>query len=242
MKKNKTILITGAALRIGKAIALALAKSGYDLIVHYNGSYQEAVKVKALVQKYKVKCGLLQADLRKENAYERLIENAFSMTENLFGLINNAAHFVKKELTATSSEELLALFTVNCFAPILLTKAFASRLRKKNGVVINMLDCRIATSNCHSFAYTLSKKTLAEATKMMADEFAPKLKINAIAPGPVIAPDFKKTGIREMAGSIPLRNKPKIVDVIKGILFLLETDSITGETIFIDGGQHLCTT
>ncbi len=238
MRKNKTILITGAAVRLGRELALSLAKNGYDIILHYNRSKQHAEELRKKIKKYKVRCWLYQSDLTKGRACENLINYAFEKSENFYGIINNASIFVKRNLLETSNVELLKIFIINCFVPVILTKLFANRLNKK-GIVINILDCRITKNDCSAFAYTLSKKTLALATEMLAKEFAPKIRVNAISPGPIIPPDSERTGIKEKAGELPLMIRPQIEDIIKSMLLLLKAESITGETIFVDSGQHI---
>ena len=153
-------------------------------------------------------------------------------------LVSNAAVFHKDSLRNVSGKKLLDEFWPNLFAPILLIRAFASRVEK--GKIVNLLDRRIAGLDVSSVPYLLTKKALAELTRLAALELAPGITVNGIAPGPVLPPPGKgKSYLRDHAGSVPLNKRITPEDIADAVIFLLKNDAITGQILFVDGGQNL---
>lgn len=231
--KGKTALVTGGALRIGRAICEALAAKGCHVVIHCNQSERQAGLLAHKLRRTGVRAMSVSADFRQPENCEKLIEQAITLTGRLDILINNSAVYVKKPLLSVSSVEIKQICNVNFLAPMLLIKAFAGKTRQ--GHVINLLDREIALNRPGALPYMLTKRMLADLTKLAALELAPKISINAVAPGAVLPP----TGMREKAGFIPLRRKPSVKDLVQTVIFLLESDAITGQIIFPDGGQHL---
>jgi len=135
-----------------------------------------------------------------------------------------------------TAEAIRAEWEVNLLAPLLLMQAFARRV--KRGRIINLLDCRIASHQSDAVPYSLAKKSLADLTRLAALELAPGITVNGVAPGPVLTADTVGA-TRESAGPLPLKIRPSVQAVVKAVLFLLESDAITGQIIFVDSGQHL---
>jgi len=232
----KTVLITGGAVRLGRAITVALAERGCNVVIHCNRSRRQAGMLASRLRHTGVRAFTVSGDLQVPADCNQIVEQSLRQAGRLDILINNAAVFHKQSLLSASAADIRAELDINFIAPFLLTRAFASHVRK--GSVINLLDCRITSNEPGALTYVLSKKALAGLTKMAAMELAPSVRVNGVAPGPVLAPSAHgKT--REKAGFMPLQRKPAVKDLVSAVIFLLECDSITGQIIFVDGGQHL---
>lgn len=223
---------------MGRCIAENLAKNGVHLAIHYRTSQQEAASFTAQLHEQGAHACPLYADLSQETDCKQLIEQTLTALEGLDILILNAALFRHDELGSLSQEFMHQQLQINLVAPLLLTKTFYQAV--PSGQVILLLDQRIAHATAHHWSYTLSKKALADATRMLAAEMAPHFRVNAIAPGPILLPDTTDTQTaRESAGFIPLERRPTPNDVFHAITYLLHAQSTTGQIIYVDGGQHL---
>lgn len=233
--KNKVVLITGAAVRIGRGFVEALAAQGCRLALHCNRSATEAETLARGLRRRGVKVCVIRKNLLERQASADVIRQTVKAFGRLDALVNNAAIFSKEKLAKSSEESIRGMLEINLMAPVLMTRAFAGIARK--GKIINILDRRIAGIEPGMAAYLLSKKALADFTTIAALELAPDITVNGIAPGPVLIP--AKSSEREKAGAIPLGKRPSLTDIANALIFLLQNDSITGEIIFVDGGQHL---
>ena len=223
--ENKRILVTGGARRVGKMFVEKLQSFGADVVVHYNTSKNEAEDLSKFV---------VQCDLSKPDSFPNLINECGPIDI----LINNASIFSKDKLIESDPAKVFKEFAVNFFSPFELTRQFAKQNR--DGIVLNILDRRILANEITRLPYCLSKKSLAEFTYAAALELAPRIRVNAIAPGPILAPDNQDfTTYKEKAGFIPLEKIPNPMDVIKAALYLINNESITGQVIYVDGGQNL---
>ena len=231
--KGKTALVTGGAVRIGRAICEALAAEGARVVIHYRSSRKEAL---ALAKK--LGGVAVRSNLESEEACARLMDDVYAESGRLDALVNNAAVFHKDSLRAVTAPRLGLEFWPNLFVPILLTRAFAAKTRK--GAVINLLDRRITSLDTSCLPYVLSKKALAEFTRIAALELAPGIRVNGIAPGAVLPPPGK--GVRylhDKAGPMPLKKQIAPSDIADAVVFLMKNDTLTGQVMFVDGGQHL---
>ena len=223
--ENKKILVTGGARRVGKMFVEKLQSFGADVVVHYNTSKNEAEDLSKFV---------VQCDLSKPDSFPNLINECGPIDI----LINNASIFSKDKLIESNPAKVFKEFAVNFFSPFELTRQFAKQNR--DGIVLNVLDRRILANEITCLPYCLSKKTLAEFTYAAALELAPRIRVNAIAPGPILAPDNQDFNTyKEKAGFIPLERIPNPMDVIEAALYLINNESITGQVIYVDGGQNL---
>ena len=223
--ENKKILVTGGARRVGKMFVEKLQSFGADVVVHYNTSKNEAKDLSKFV---------IQSDLSKPDSFPNLINECGPIDI----LINNASIFSKDKLIESDPAKVFKEFAVNFFSPFELTRQFAKQNR--DGIVLNVLDRRILANEITCLPYCLSKKTLAEFTYAAALELAPRIRVNAIAPGPILAPDNQDFNTyKEKAGFIPLEKIPNPMDVIEAALYLINNESITGQVIYVDGGQNL---
>ncbi len=223
--EGKRALVTGGAVRIGKAITQALQAVGVEVVVHYRNSRAEAEALSPLT---------VQADLQSMEECSRLIEQAGPVDV----LVNNAAVFTKDRLADASPERIQREFQTNLFAPMELTRRFAAQAEQ--GAVINLLDRRIRCNDTTCVPYSITKKGLEELTRLSALELAPRIRVNAVAPGPVLPPPGSGAeSARELTGTIPLEDLPTPVQIAEAVLFLLQADSVTGQVVYVDGGQHL---
>lgn len=223
--EGKRALVTGGAVRIGKAITEALQQAGVEVVVHYRNSAADANELSPFA---------VQADLESPESCASLIKQVGPVDI----LINNASLFTKDSLSNTSSERTQREFQVNLFAPMELMRTFA--MQTGQGAIINLLDRRIRCNDITCAPYSITKKGLEQLTKLAALEYAPHLTVNAVAPGPVLPPPGSEAdSARELAGQIPLVELPTPQQVAAAALFLLQAESITGQVIYVDGGQHL---
>lgn len=245
-QKIGTALITGAAKRIGRKIALGLAEMGYDIAISYNKSSAAAKKLSEEIErKFLVKCKIFKCDLSDQKQTKNLAKFVIKNFSNWNLLVNNASIFDRSKFLAAPDSELFNNLNIHFISPLILTKEFAKNLQKnpsKNAQVINMLDKNIARFDTNYFYYLLSKKFLAEFTKMSAAELAPAIRVNAIAPGFILnSIDEKNPSLetKNLIKKIPLQTKGETKDIWQGIEFLLKNKFVTGQIISIDGGASL---
>lgn len=242
--KGKTALITGGAVRIGRAICKALAGKGCNIVVHFNRSGSSARQLVAELRRTGVSAFCVRGDLSLTGTCARVMKDAWRVAGRIDILVNNAAVFHKDTIKTATAAKFQSELAVNLIAPVTLTQEFCRLFRKAGrkagGRVINLLDRRIASNEPDCVPYLLSKKMLAEFTGSSALELAPTITVNGVAPGAVLPPPGKgKNYIQDFAGQIPLGRRPAPEDVADAVTFLAESDSITGQIIFVDGGQHL---
>lgn len=235
---GKTALVTGASRRIGRAVAEALARQGVHVVLHYRNSSAEALRLASALKKLGVRAWVLAADFQKREEYESLIERALEHAGNLDILVNNASRFTGEGIAGLTLEKLVDDIGINAWVPFVLSRAFAQR--RKKGSVVHLLDTRVNGNDRTHVAYLLSKQILARLTALSALEFAPGIRVNAVAPGAILPPPGS-TGryLEKLARNLPLRRHGDPRDVAAAVLFLLKNPFITGQVIFVDGGRHL---
>ncbi len=237
---TKTALITGASKRIGKAIVELLADQGWNVIVHYNFSEKEAKKlVTDLAAKYpSQQFHTIQTNLSDKNAVSKIIPHLVSEFGAFQLLVNNASVFNSGYLKNTAFDLFETQMKVNLKAPFFLIRDFANYC--KQGNIINFVDTRVTSNKTDFAAYTLSKKGLWELTKMAALEFAPEIRVNAIAPGVTLSPaNEDEKYLHNLAKNIPMNKPGGVVPILKSIQFILDNDHLTGQLLFADGGENL---
>lgn len=236
--QGRCALVTGGALRIGRAICLALARAGADVVVHYRSSTAAADSLKSELKSLGVRAFTVAADFAQEGSCRDLIEQAATCAGGIDILVNSASVFHKDSLRTLSAEKLRGELRVNLEAPLLLMQAFAAQTEK--GDIVNLLDTRVAGDDKSCVPYLLGKKALADATRLAALEFAPGISVNAIAPGDVLPPNQQTSNyVGEYALSSPLDIKPSPANIAEGVLFLVAMDAITGQVLYVDSGAHL---
>jgi pteridine reductase len=236
--KNSVALITGAAKRIGRAIACRFAEAGIDIILHYNRSEKAARELAQSMKEYGVRTWLIQADLSRPKEVDTLFHKGIGSAGAIDILVNNASIFPADTLTSFTPVSLYENINVNALAPLLLCRSFARQQRK--GKIINFLDARITDYDCHHAAYHLSKRMLYDLTKLMALEFAPSITVNGVAPG-LILPPPGETGdyLEKLKKTNPLHAYGTVEEITSAVIFLIQTEFITGQVIYVDGGRHL---
>lgn len=237
--KGKAALVTGASRRIGRAIAIALAEEGVNVVAHDRRQLEaETIKVCDEVKDCGAKSWNVIADLEKPEEYETLVARALKAAGSLDILINNASLFLPNTLMDVGFGDLKQHLQVNAWAPLALSREF-SRLAGR-GKIINILDTRISGYDFAHVAYILSKHALSLLTKMCAVEFAPGITVNGVAPGLILPPSGKDEHyLDQLAQTVPLKQHGGPQDVSETILYLLKSDFVTGQIIYVDGGRHL---
>jgi NAD(P)-dependent dehydrogenase (short-subunit alcohol dehydrogenase family) len=235
---GRIALVTGAAKRLGRAVALALADDGVNVIVHYSGSQAAAEATARDIRRRRRKAWTIRADLADPQQTEGLLPAAVKLAGPIDYLVNNASIFTPSLLTDFTLEDLRANVQINALAPLVLARAFAAQ--KREGAVVNFLDARIADYDREHVAYHLSKRMLHALTKMMALEFAPRVRVNAVAPGLILPPPGKTAAyLRKLVHTNPLRRIGTPEGVAAAVVFLLRSEFVTGQVIYVDGGRNL---
>lgn len=240
MNKHSAVLITGGAARIGREIALHLAEAGYDIALHYNSSKAAAQKTASAIRNCKtgVSCELFKADLQKNADTQTLVARVYKKFPGLSVLVNNASVFQHSSLKKLNLPRFDQDFAIHVRAPYILTCEFA-RICKR-GTVINLLDTHITKDKSSHFSYLLSKKALCDFTTMAAVELAPDIRVNAVAPGLVLAPATKGPEyLKRLSRGVPLKTTGNPKQIAQCIEFLLKNEYLTGQILFNDGGEHL---
>lgn len=238
----KTALVTGAARRIGAAIAQDLAKSGFNVAIQYASSEDEAHSLADGLRQQGVKAVAIEADLLDVAACGELFQKAASAVGHIDVLVNNASIFQNDDLLDIDWELWDQHFAIHVKAPSALSALMAgqSETDVADGLIVNVVDQRVWRLNPNFYSYTLSKAALWTATQTLAQRLAPRFRVNAIGPGPTLAnerqnpADFDK----QVAG-IALKRSPDLSEFGNTIRYLYENRSITGQMIALDGGQHL---
>lgn len=234
-------LVTGAAKRIGRAIAYGLAKAGWDVAIHYHRSTADAESLQKEIRALGRRAITLLADLAQVTEVEGMMQRCVEQLGAPTCLVNNASVFHFDEIGSVSSPDWDAMQATNLRAPIILARDFARHLpTNAEGNIINLLDQKIANLNPDFFSYTVGKAGLAAATHMMAMSLAPRIRVNAVAPGlTLVSGDQTPENFAAAHRMTPLGRAGNPDDIVAAVLFLVRTQSVTGQTIFIDGGQRL---
>jgi NAD(P)-dependent dehydrogenase (short-subunit alcohol dehydrogenase family) len=237
-KTMRTALITGGGRRIGAAIARALARAGYAVVLHANRSRADAERLAEEIVGAGGRAAVVLADLAQHEAVAGLIPAAAAFGP-LTLLVNNAGAFEPDEIETLERAGFERTFAVNLAAPLFLAQAFASQAPVGSSIV-NVLDQRVFKPTPRFLSYTLSKRALHAATATLAQALAPKLRVNAVAPGPTLpSPRQSDEQFAAQAASLLLGQGPTPEDIAAAVLYLAEASRVTGVTIAVDGGQHL---
>ncbi len=237
----KNVLITGAAKRIGREIALDLAGCGWAVAVHYRHSQTEAEEVVRLITGRGGRAAAIRADLANEPEVEALVQAAIAAIGPLSALINNASVFNFDDINSVSRASWDEHLNTNVRAPLVLTKAFAAQLPPcVDGCVINILDQRVWNLTPYFLSYTTSKSALWTLTRTMAMALAPRIRVNAIGPGPTLKNERQtEEHFQAQWQRVPLRRGTTPAEICDCVRFLLRAKALTGQMIALDGGEHL---
>ena len=236
----KKIVITGGATRIGAAIAKSLAGYEVDITVHYNKSKNLAIKLKKELEDLGSNVFLVKANLNNSNQVQKLIREAFKKMKGIDCLINNASIFENDNLLNFNDKSFSKHIDVNLKAPALLTQNFKKYIKNDYGNIINIIDQRIEKLTPFFFSYTLSKSALGTLTVTSAMKLAPKIRVNAISPGPTLKNKRQsESHFKRQWKSVLLKRKVNLENICETVKFLIKNDNITGEVISVDSGQRL---
>lgn len=228
-------LVTGAAHRLGKAFALTLARLGYDIVLHYHSSSDEALQTKAEIESLSRNVFLVQADLTDPSQIQSLLSNI----EHLDVLVNSAAFMPHGDVDSLSLENWDTALDLNLRAPFLLAQACASKMTA-GGLIVNITDVGAQKAWSRYPSYTVSKAALESLTRILARALAPKIRVNAIAPGFVLQSDIVPAEEWErLIGRIPLKRPARTEEITSALEFLIQNQYVTGQTIVVDGGYSL---
>ncbi|MGH7884492.1 MAG: SDR family oxidoreductase [Thermodesulfobacteriota bacterium] len=235
---NRAALITGGAKRIGKALAVNLAKKGFDIAIHYNSSSKEAEETKTEIKNFGVNCNTFKCDLENTQDVLNLVSDVKKNFPNIYILINNASIFDNISFLDVTPEFFDRDFNINLKAPFFLSQGFAKNVDE--GLIVNFLDTRINRTAIDHFVYNLSKKCLYHLTRMLAKELAPAIRVNGICPGPILPPPGENEDyLAKLKEKVPMKKIGNTGYIVNAFNYLLENDFTTGECLFVDGGKHL---
>lgn len=238
MSERGWALVTGGARRIGAALALSAAEAGYDILLHQRRASTGADALVRRIEAWGVRAEMRAAELSEVDALSGLIGDAPGPVTLL---VNCASQFTDdriETLTATGWDD---VFAANLRAPVLLAQAFAAALpRDRSGMIVNITDQRVWRPNPRFFSYTVSKAALWSATQILAQALAPRIRVNAIGPGPTLPSVHQKP--QEFAAevaAVPLGHGATPEEIAAALRYLIDASSVTGQMIAVDGGQHL---
>ncbi len=235
---GRTALITGAARRIGRAIAMTLAQQGARVVVHYHRSDREAAVLCREIREMGGSAWQVGGDLMDASRTEAIFQEAAAQAGTVDILINSASIFEADTLWDASDESLCRNLRIHAVAPLVLARQFARQA--KTGHIINLLDTRVTVYDSKHASYHISKRVLLTLTRMLALELAPQIAVNAIAPGLILPPAGEdESYLQRLAHANPLKRYGKPQDVAQAVLFLLRSRFITGQVIYVDGGYHM---
>lgn len=237
----RTAVVTGAARRIGRAIACDLGAWGWSVVVHYNSSHDEAETVVREIEAAGGKAVALKADLAREEETRQLMAESVARFGPIGCLVNNASRFDRDEFDTVTRSSWDAHIEPNLRAPFVLSQDMAAALpADRDGVIVNIIDQRVWNLTPHFLSYTLSKTGLWTLTRTLALALAPRIRVNGIGPGPTMR-NVRQTEaqFQRQQDSVPLQRGASSEEVARAVRFIIDSPSMTGQMIALDGGQHL---
>ena len=231
------VIVTGGSRRIGRKISQLLSSAGFPVIIHYNSSSSEAEELASELRSRGGMAETLMCDLSSTSDLEDMIERADAIFNvGIAGLVNNASMYSYDDVDSIDHRSFSSHMSVNAYAPLTLSTQMHKRGR---GWVVNILDFKVESPNSDFLSYTISKFALASVTDILARELAPVLRVNAVAPGHTLTSDYLDEGKLESTNSsTPLGVGPSPDDIADAVLYLAKAKSVTGQTIFVDGGER----
>ena len=237
---GKAVLITGAGVRIGRALALGLAQEGMSVVVHYNSSATEAEEVVREIEAMGGEAIAVQADLRDMARLPALVDAGVERFGHLDVLINSASIFERGTIESTDEENWERHFDINIKAPFFLCQAFGRRLQpEQRGHIINIADWRVQRPGTQYMAYSLTKSALVTLTMSLAVALAPNVQVNALGPGAILPPPNDDGYFDRLVERLPLKRTGSPEEVVLAVRYLLQSDFTTGELLCMTGGEHL---
>jgi len=239
-EQTRTALVTGGAIRVGREIALALAGAGCDVAVHYASSAEEARATCDEIRKLGRKAEPFPADLTASGSAETLIDAVVRKMGKLDVLVNSAAIMLRTPLGKVTAEDWEQTMNLNLRAPFFLSQAAAKVMQPRGGVIVNIADLAAFETWANYIPHSISKAGIVQMTRALAHTLAPTIRVNAIAPGAVLLPkNWSKESGENLKETTPLKRLGSPRDVTAALLYLLDAEYVTGETIIVDGGRHV---
>jgi pteridine reductase len=240
---NKTILITGAAQRIGKEIALSFFNKGWDIVIHFNSSRLEAEALADKMNSERSNSAMIvQANLDNADEVTKLVKKTLSKNSRIDALINNASTFYPTPVGTFSEENWNALMGSNLKAPLFLIQSFHKELEKNQGFIINITDINVDKALINHSIYLAAKSGLQTLTKSLAKELAPNIRVNTIAPGAILEPpniEWTTEQKKNIIHAVPMKRMGTEKDIVDAAMYLSEAEYVTGQILNIDGGKSL---
>jgi pteridine reductase len=241
---GKVVLVTGAARRIGAAIARRLHAEGALLMIHYRKAEREALQLQAELNAQRAdSVALLQADLLDPAGLSEIVKNTVSRFERLDALVNNASSFYATPVGAIGFEDWESLLGTNVKAPLFLSQAAAPHLKKTNGCIVNITDIHAERPLKNYVVYSIAKAALSGLTRSLARELGPEVRVNAVAPGAILWPEdgsYDELTRQRVISHTLLKRAGDAPDIARAVLFLIaEAPYITGQVIAVDGGRSI---
>ncbi len=239
MERQPLALVTGAAHRLGKSMALALARRGYAILLHYYSSAEDAATTADEIRTLGIQVYLRQADLTNDSSFFSLLSSLDLLPYKLKILINSAGVMQRTDIRTISAADWDHTFALNLRAPFLLAQQAAIRM-DSDGLIVNISDAGAHKLWTGYPPYAISKSALEILTRMLAKAYAPGIRVNAIAPGLVLPSDDIAPGVwARLVENLPLKHPASVDEIASALLFLLDNPSVTGQTIVVDGGFSL---
>jgi pteridine reductase len=238
--RGRAALVTGAGRRLGRAIAVALGARGMHVAIHYSSSARGARETAAEIDRLGGRATCLEGDLTQPETPATLVDASVEALGGLDVLVNSAAVMVRTPVGEVTPRAWDAMFALNLRAPFFLAQAAAPHLARRRGSIVNLADLAAFETWPAHVPHGITKAGVVQMTRALARALAPEVRVNAVAPGAVLLPDdWPEDAARRLAATTPLGRLGSPDDVTRAILFLLESDYITGETILVDGGRHI---
>lgn len=239
---GKVALVTGGARRVGKAIALALADRGADIVVHYHSGAAEADETARELRARGVRVAMVQGDLTRVDVAQSLPRQAHALLGRLDIVINSAAMMRRTPLGDVAPDEWDRMFALNLRAPFFVAQAAAPLMLADGGVIVNIADLAAYETWPAYVPHGITKAGVVQMTRGLARALAPAIRVNAVAPGAVLLPEeWDAAAADRLAGTTPLQRLGSADDVAQAVVFLCEAGYVTGEVIIVDGGRHIRT-
>ncbi len=239
MNNGKVALVTGAGHRVGRAFAIALGKRGYDVAVHFNAAAKPADETVSLIRQDGGNARKFACDLTSADGPSTLVTKVFDQMGRLDVVVNSAAVMLRTPVDEITVDVWDRIFALNLRAPFFIAQA-ASRVMSDGGVIINIADLAAFETWPAYVPHAISKSGVVKMTESLARVFGPRLRVNAIAPGAILLPEeWDEETAKKFAATTPLRRLGSPDDAVAAMLYLIDAEYVTGETIVVDGGRRI---